>query len=420
MERSEILQKFIRVRKFTEELCGTLETEDYVIQPVADVSPAKWHLAHTTWFFETFLLREFERDFKPYHHLYNFLYNSYYYHAGERWDRPERGNLSRPTVKEIYHYREAVTGKMQILIDRVSETQWKEFSDRVILGINHEQQHQELLLTDIKYLFGLNPLYPVYKKEKSNTGQSSLPESSFITIKSGMRTLGFGDKGFCYDNEQPAHQVYVNDFKLQNRLVTNGEYLDFIKDNGYNDFRHWLSDGWDAVQVNKWKAPLYWRKIDDAWFEFTLSGLRKLDLHAPVTHISHYEADAYASWMKRRLPTEAEWEIAAREQKISSEEGNFVDDGYFHPVMPKNPSGRLTQMFGDVWEWTGSAYLPHPGYRRAGGALGEYNGKFMSNQMVLKGGSCATSRDHIRLTYRNFFQPDKRWQFTGIRLAGDV
>jgi ergothioneine biosynthesis protein EgtB len=285
------------------------------------------------------------------------------------------------------------------------------------LGLNHEQQHQELLVYDIKYVFANNPLRPVYQRARARAAEI-VPNSEFIEFKGGIVEIGHTGDGFAWDNEMPAHHVLLNDYKLQNRLVTNGEYLQFINDGGYEDFRHWLSDGWFVVQQQGWQSPLYWEKIDNQWFIMTLSGLHELDLNEPVCHVSYYEADAFAKWAQKRLPTEAEWEHAARAVKTNAAEGNFLDDQNYHPIpCPTTGPNRLHQMLGDAWVWTASAYLGYPGYRQEAGALGEYNGKFMSNQMVLRGGSCATPRHHIRLTYRNFFQCDKRWPFTGIRLA---
>ncbi|MDZ7359876.1 MAG: ergothioneine biosynthesis protein EgtB [candidate division KSB1 bacterium] len=419
MNRSELKNFYFSIRKTSEEICRPLQTEDYVVQPIDDVSPPKWHLGHTTWFFETVLLQKFLPHYKPFHQLYNFVFNSYYESFGTRVARPKRGSLSRPTVKEIYAYRAAVDEQMHGLFESIDATQWPEFSRLVILGLHHEQQHQELLIYDIKYIFASNPLRPVYQKARPRTTQN-IPDSAFIEFAGGIVEIGHAGDGFAWDNEMPAHRVLLDDYKLQNRLVTNGEYLQFINDGGYNDFRHWLSDGWFAVQQQGWQSPLYWEKIDGQWFIMTLSGWGELDPHEPVCHVSFYEADAFAKWAQKRLPTEAEWEHAARTVKANAAEGNFLDDQYFHPIPCRTTgSNGLHQMLGDVWVWTASAYLGYPGYRQEAGALGEYNGKFMSNQMVLRGGSCATPRNHIRLTYRNFFQSDKRWPFTGIRLADD-
>jgi ergothioneine biosynthesis protein EgtB len=417
MNPVELQQYYSSARKTSEEICRPLESEDYVVQPMDDVSPPKWHLGHVTWFFETVILQKFQPHFKPFHQLYNFVFNSYYESFGTRVFRPKRGTLSRPTVKEIYAYRAAVDECMNDLFATIAQQHWPEFSRLVTLGLNHEQQHQELLVYDIKYIFANNPLRPVYQKAKARPLTAEL-KAAYRDIPGGVVEIGHRNAGFAWDNEMPAHQVLLRDFKLQNRLVTNGEYLAFINDGGYADFRHWLSDGWTAVQEQGWQSPLYWEKHDGQWFIMTLSGWRELDLHEPVCHVSFYEADAFAKWAQKRLPTEFEWEHAARVMNAEAAEGNFLDDRNFHPLPAQAAAPRLQQMLGDVWVWTASAYLGYPGYRQEEGALGEYNGKFMSNQMVLRGGSCATPRDHIRLTYRNFFQGDKRWIFSGIRLAG--
>ena len=423
MQRTELIHYFNRVRQITEEICKPLELEDYVVQPITDVSPPKWHLAHTTWFFEAIVFEKFDNAYQPYHPKYYFLFNSYYVSLGQRWNRPNRGHLSRPTVKEIYEYRSAINERMLDFIENIEETFWSEFVDLVVLGLHHEQQHQELAVTDLKYILGNNPLFPPYLE---NVGKKSCPDpgvSQFIKFQSGTFEIGHAANSFCYDNEKPVHRQFVGDFALQNRLVTNGEYLNFIEDGGYEQFQFWLSEGLDSVKINNWKAPLNWHKIENEWYEYTLLGFHKLDLNAPVTHISFYEAEAYASWAGKRLPSEAEWEIAARLIDIKAENGNFWENRNYHPTANSSKSdsqNELLQMLGDVWEWTSSSYLPYPGYKQAEGALGEYNAKFMINQMVLRGGSCATARDHIRLSYRNFFHPDKRWQFTGIRLAESI
>ena len=420
VQRSDVQQYYLEVRQMTPALCQPLAIEDYVVQPVASVSPPKWHLAHTTWFFETFVLQPYMPGYMPYHPLYNYLFNSYYRHVGERWERLKRGALSRPTVQEVYAYRAAIDDRMMQLIDRLDVSQWPEVYDRIVLGLHHEQQHQELLVTDIKYILATNPLYPVYHTTPGVTSSPPVSAAHVIPFAGGTYDMGYAAEGFCFDNEQPAHRVLVHDFALQNRLVTNGEYLAFIADGGYGDFRHWLSNGWDTVQREGWEAPLYWQRLDGQWYEMTLTGLRALDVHAPLTHVSYYEAAAYASWTGKRLPTEVEWEVAARCAGATAEAGNFVETHNFHPMPAPQQEGTLVQMLGDVWEWTGSAYLPYPGYRQGPGALGEYNGKFMVDQMVLRGGSCATPRSHIRVTYRNFFPAYERWQFTGIRLADEV
>jgi ergothioneine biosynthesis protein EgtB len=418
MQRTDVQQYYLDVRQTTADLCRPLEIEDYVIQPVPYVSPPKWHLAHTTWFFETFVLLPYMPGYQPYHPLYGYLWNSYYQHAGERWERSSRGVLSRPTVKEVYAYRAAIDDCMCQLLDTIDALRCpEEVQARTVLGLHHEQQHQELLVTDIKYILARNPLHPAYHQAPATVPSCVVLAAHFIPFAAGTYEIGYDGEGFCFDNEQPAHRVFVEDFALQNRPVTNGEYLEFIADGGYADFRHWLSAGWESVQREGWLAPLYWHKIDNAWYEMTLVGLCPLALSAPVTHVSYYEAAAYARWAGKYLPTEAEWEVAARCAGVSAAAGNFAEDRIFRPLPVRQLDGVLTQMLGDVWEWTGSAYLPYPGYWQGEGAIGEYNGKFMSGQMVLRGGSCATPRSHIRVTYRNFFHAEERWQFTGIRLA---
>lgn len=408
------------VRNFTESLCQPLATEDYVIQSMPDVSPTKWHLAHTSWFFETFVLAKVNPDYKSLHPQYSFLFNSYYVQAGERHTRSERGLLSRPTVEGVYRYRHYVDENMLEFLNRAEEAQMEKVGSVIEVGLHHEQQHQELMLTDIKHVFSVNPLRPAYLNVKdSNSLHSTVPEMKWVPSPEGVYRIGHEGDGFAYDNESPRHREFLEPFRIASRLVTNREYLEFMEDGGYQRPELWLSDGWYTVESNKWKAPLYWEKRDGCWWYFTLSGMRELDLDEPVCHISHYEADAYARWAGARLPTESEWEVAASNL---SAEGNFVENGNYHPVAlsKENRNGELMQMFGDVWEWTGSPYTPYPGFKTLPGALGEYNGKFMANQMVLRGGSCATSKSHIRKTYRNFFPSGARWQFMGIRLAQDA
>ncbi len=415
-ERALLQTRFREIRKQTEAICAPLEVEDYVVQPMIDVSPPKWHLGHVTWFWETFLLQAFKNPYKPYHALYNFLFNSYYESIGERVMRQKRGDLSRPTVKEVYAYRHAITEAMLDLIETVSEAKWSEFLALLELGLNHEQQHQELLLTDIKFILAQNPTKPIYRHAPRRSGIEI--ESKMIEIAGGKHCIGYNGTGFCFDNEQPHHAVWIDDFKLQNRLVTNREYLEFIEDGGYRDFRHWLSEGWEWVQREGWSAPLYWEQRDGEWVEYTLSGIEPLNLNAPVCHISYFEAEAFASWKGKRLPTEAEWEVAASKTNVSAKHV-LLNSGFLHPQPPDEVLDGFYDFLGNVWEWTNSAYLPYPRYQHSSGAVGEYNGKFMSNQMVLRGGSVATPESHIRATYRNFFHTDKRWQFSGIRLAED-
>ncbi|MFB3903805.1 MAG: ergothioneine biosynthesis protein EgtB [Acidobacteriota bacterium] len=430
--KAELVEYFRRVRHISELLCAPLATEDYVVQPIEDVSPPKWHLAHTTWFFETMFLVRLKPGYRPYHPQYAFLFNSYYQSLGERWSRPQRGVLSRPTVAEVYKYRAVVDDSMVSFVERLPEHEWERISRLLVLAINHEQQHQELLVTDIKYILGANPLHPAYdstvlRKRTQESEAGSAPaanrgavELAYINIPAGIYGIGHDQPGFCYDNEQPHHQVFLKGFAFANRLVTNGEYLDFVRDGGYSDYRHWLADGWDAVQRHGWVAPLFWKEIDGAFYEITLRGVEKLQPDQPVCHVSYYEAEAYASWAGKRLPTEQEWEVAASRGGPPAT-GNFLDMGLLQPrpAAKLSSSEEIAQLFGDVWEWTQSAYLPYPGYQHEEGPLGEYNGKFMINQMVLRGGSCATPQEHFRITYRNFFQPDKRWQYMGVRLADD-
>ncbi|MBS1524411.1 MAG: ergothioneine biosynthesis protein EgtB [Bacteroidetes bacterium] len=373
-----------KVRKLTEQICSPLQTEDYVVQPVADVSPPKWHLGHTSWFFETFILKPYFMDYREFDPEYNFVFNSYYETVGRRVIRTDRGNLSRPTVADIYRYREYIDEAIEKFL---CEEPAKEIKELLILGLNHEQQHQELLYTDIKYILGHNPLFPAYSRdyvspEKAGNG------GRFIEIKEGIYEIGHNGEGFCFDNELARHKVYLQSFEIAANLVTNREYLEFIDAGGYQDFRHWHAEGWDWVNRNRVTAPLYWHNINDAWHNYTYAGLQPVNWGDTLCHVSYFEASAYASWKGLRLPTEFEWETAA----------NRFD-------------------WGLRWEWTESAYLPYPGFVKAPGAIGEYNGKFMVNQQVLRGASEVTSPGHSRITYRNFFQTHLQWQFTGIRLA---
>lgn len=407
--RSSLAIPFQRTRDFTGELCRPLATEDYVVQSMPDVSPTKWHLGHTSWFFETFLLAPNLPAFAPIDTRYAFLFNSYYEAVGERYPRPHRGLLSRPTVEEVFQYRAYIDRWMARLLDSSSLA----VDDLVELGIHHEQQHQELLLTDLKHVFSCNPLNPVYSAHDAPRA-ASVPRQRWFDFQGGVVPVGHDGQGFAFDNEGPRHDALVHPFRLGSRLVTNGEYLAFMEDGGYSRADLWLSMGWATVQEQKWQAPLYWQKYGSKWWNFTLTGLREVQETEPVTHVSYFEADAYAHWAGARLPTEFEWEHAAEGLPMT---GNFVENGCYHP-RPGSGDG-LIQMYGDAWEWTSSSYAPYRGFRPAAGAVGEYNGKFMCNQYVLRGGSCATSEAHIRPTYRNFFPPEARWQFMGIRLAGD-
>lgn len=377
------------VRQHTEQICAPLETEDYIPQPIIDVSPPKWHIAHTTWFFEEMILKPNFAGYEAFNKDYSYLFNSYYESVGERVVRDQRGALSRPTVRDVYAYRKHVDENMLKFLDGdISDA----VRDLVILGLNHEQQHQELLLTDIKYAFSVNPTFPAYKSDDVICEKRQTASNDFLSIGEGIYEIGFNGEGFSFDNELGRHKVFLHDFEIRNNLVTNSEYLEFIEDGGYENFNLWHSDGWTWVNNEHIKSPHYWHNIDGEWHHFTLGGVKKLAPELPVSHISFYEAFAFAEWKGLRLPTEFEWETAAR----------LHGDKFEHGLR---------------WEWTHSAYLPYPGFARAAGAVGEYNGKFMIDQMVLRGASVATPSGHSRITYRNFFQTNLRWQYTGVRLA---
>lgn len=411
--REETAARYDEVRQRSLALCAPLAVEDHGVQPIVEASPPKWHLAHTTWFFETFLLKAFVPDYGPFHADFEYLFNSYYDGIGQQFPRTERGRLSRPTLGEVLDYREHVDAAMQGLLGRDDDA----VGDRITLGLNHEEQHQELLVTDIKANLGLNPLKPAYVPSPRGKGDDRTVQVgalAFTEYAGGIAQIGAqaGD-AFVFDNECPRHRVWIDDFALGNRLVTNSEFAEFMADGGYDKPTLWLSDGWRWRREREICAPMYWRRVDGCWLEYRLDGERPLLPNAPVTHVSHYEADAYARWAGARLPTEAEWEFAAAPHAIG---GNFAD-GTAAPHPEPAGGGAMGQLFGDCWEWTSSAYVPYPGFEPLRGALGEYNGKFMSGQMVLRGGSCATPGGHVRATYRNFFYPPDRWQFTGIRLA---
>ncbi len=418
---ADLSARFRSVRGFTRTLVETMETEDFVVQTMEDVSPTKWHLAHTSWFFETFVLTPHLPGYAPFHPQYAYLFNSYYVQAGERHCRDRRGYLSRPTVADVMAYRAHVDAHMtQLLQSDVPD----EVAGLVEVGLHHEQQHQELLVTDIKHVFSVNPLRPVFRDGAGNVGQGEAAPLSWIAFEGGVHTIGHEGDGFHFDNEAPRHKVYVQPFRMASRLVTCGEFMEFMADGGYRRPELWLSMGWATVQEKGWNEPFYWEPIGDASGDgmpsasrrlFTLGGERDIDPDEPVCHVSYYEADAYARWSGKRLLTEAEWEVAAQGQPV---QGTFADSLHLHPC--KATGEGLTQLYGDVWQWTRSQYSPYPGYAPAPGALGEYNGKFMCNQFVLRGASCATSRSHARPTYRNFFPPESCWQFTGIRLAEDA
>ncbi|WP_316800779.1 ergothioneine biosynthesis protein EgtB [Pedobacter frigidisoli] len=380
-----LIEKYQRIRKYSEQLCAPLQTEDYVVQPIADVSPPKWHLGHTTWFFETFILIPYSHQYQVFNADFNFVFNSYYETIGNRVIRTDRGNLSRPGVNEVYQYRAYVDEAMSRFL---STEPTGEIVALIELGFNHEQQHQELLLTDIKYILGNNPLFPVYDDTVAESINLIEDKGEMLQVDEGVYAIGFEGDGFSFDNEHNRHQVYLQGYSISQALVSNGAFIRFIEEGGYQNFNYWHAEGWDWVNSQHIVAPLYWYKIEGKWFQYGLSGLKEINLKEPVTHISYYEAYAFASWKGMRLPTEFEWEVAARQLN-----------------------------WGERWEWTESAYLPYPGFNKAPGAIGEYNGKFMVNQKVLRGASVATPDDHSRMTYRNFFHPHLRWQYTGIRLA---
>jgi ergothioneine biosynthesis protein EgtB len=401
------------VRARTESLCAPLETEDYVIQACAEVSPPRWHLAHTTWFFETFILQPFVQGYRVFEDSYAYLFNSYYETAGTFFPRAQRGQLSRPTVAQIYRYRQHVDEALQTLLQDLPQRSAHDILARVELGIEHETQHQELLLMDVKFNFFFNPIKPVYRDARAK--QATVTEMGWQAFAGGIVEIGHDGVGFSFDNERPRHQTLLQDFQLANRLVSNEEYLAFISDGGYQRPELWLSDGWHTINTRHWLAPLYWSKEGDDWQQFSLSGMQPLNPNEPVAHLSYYEADAYARWANKRLPTEAEWEHVAATLPIA---GNFLESGSLHPQVAHQPG--LTQLYGDLWEWTQSPYTSYPGFRPLPGTLGEYNGKFMSDQMVLRGGCCVTAQEHIRANYRNFFRPADRWMFSGLRLAEDA
>jgi len=415
-------ERYRRVRAVTEQLCAPLEVEDFVLQSMPDASPVRWHLAHTTWFFETFLLATHAPEHRSPSESYHHLFNSYYQGVGSPFERSRRGLLSRPTVREVGSYRESVDQSVCGLLDTATPDQIGAIEPILTLGLHHEQQHQELLLTDIKHAFSLNPLQPTYLEQPAPHGDPSDAgggsEAPVISVTGGMAEVGHSSDGFCFDNELPQHEVWLRDFRIAASPVSNDSYRGFVRDGGYSRPELWLSDGWDRVRSQGWAAPLYWLPQGEGDFSvFTLAGPQELDLKAAVTHLSYYEADAFARWAGERLPTEFEWEHFA--QKVGSDAalGTSLEDRAFHPA--RHPGPGPQHLLGEVWEWTSSAYAPYPGFRPLRGALGEYNGKFMSGSMVLRGGSCVTPRDHVRSSYRNFFAADKRWQFSGLRLAAD-
>jgi ergothioneine biosynthesis protein EgtB len=414
---SDLSLRYRSVRQATESICAPLTAEDQMVQSTPEASPAKWHQAHTTWFFETFLLSANVPGYRSFDDRFSYLFNSYYKQLGEHPNRLTRSYFSRPTLDEVQRYRAYVDERMLRWLDSDISS---EAATLVTIGLNHEQQHQELILADAKHALWSNPLRPAYRiPDHESAAASPRNESTgsvallFQSYPGGLHRVGNSGSDFAFDNESPSHEVFLYPYQLASRLVTNAEFLDFMRDSGYARPELWLSDGWDTVLANRWNAPLYWEHREGEWWNYTMSGMRPVDLNAPVCHVSLYEADAYARWAGARLATEFEWELAARDLPVA---GNLLDSGALEPQPAPAPQG-LTQMFGDVWEWTSSPYTAYPGFTPAAGALGEYNGKFMCNQIVLRGGSCATPASHIRATYRNFFPPSARWQFMGIRLV---
>jgi ergothioneine biosynthesis protein EgtB len=443
MDVAALAARYRAVRRLSEQLRTPLSAEDCQAQSMPDASPTKWHLAHTSWFFETFVLAAGRSDYRAFDAAYRVLFNSYYQQIGAQHPRPQRGLLTRPSLDEVLAYRAQVDAALLAVLE-AGDARSAGLAPIVELGLHHEQQHQELMLTDAKHLLAANPLRPAYlppvalspfekggpggisplalaadgPRETSEVSQKLPPGPlTWCAYDGGVWKIGHAGDGFAFDNEGPRHAVLLAPFALATRLVTNGDFAAFIADGGYRRPELWLSDGWATLAARGWAAPLYWEARDEGWWEFTLAGLRRLDSQAPVCHVSFYEADAFATWSGARLPTEAEWEVAAAPRAIG---GNFLESGALHPRPAPDNGGDASQLYGDTWEWTRSAYAPYPGYRQPAGALGEYNGKFMCNQLVLRGGSCATPRDHLRSTYRNFFPPEARWQFSGIRLAKDA
>jgi len=408
--RTALRDEYLLVRGETERICSLLQPDDYQIQSIVETSPPKWHIAHVSWFFEAFVLSHFAPSYRPFHPRFFYLFNSYYETVGSMQPRSKRGMLSRPTVDEVYAYRQYVDEHLLELIETLDESQFSDFLFRVTMGLNHEQQHQELLFMDIKHNFSVNPLRPAYN-EKLIESQQPAHNMQWIEREGGIVEIGNTADSFCYDNETPRHQVLLQDHKLATRLVNNSEYLAFINDDAYSRAELWLSDGWYLIQNQQWQQPLYWQRQGDEWWIFTLAGLRKLDPNEPVSHLSFYEADAYARWAGKRLPSEMELENRLSELPV---QGCFLDHQILHPRAGEQ------QWFGDLWQWTASPYGPYPGFKPLAGSMGEYNGKFMCNQMTLRGGACVTPLNHSRATYRNFFYPHDRWQFSGLRLAEDA
>ncbi len=403
-------------RALSAAIAAPLSDEDQVVQAMDDASPTKWHLAHTTWFFETFVLRPFDETYRPYDERFPYCFNSYYEAAGERHPRPKRGLLTRPSGEEVRGYRAHVDEALEAFLSRKDNDVPPNAARLLELGIHHEQQHQELMLTDVLSLFSMQPLKPAYREVEEQPQEGAATALGWVDVEGGIAEIGRQGEGFAYDNERPRHEVLLRPFRLATRCVTNGEWLEFMADGGYGTPHLWLSDGLASVRAEGWRAPLYWEEGEGGWRQMGLHGLRPVDPAAPVTHVSYYEADAFARWAGKRLPSEFEWEVASRGL---AEHGRTLGHGALRPLAAGANGGGLHQMFGDVWEWTQSPYAPYPGFKAAPGAVGEYNGKFMCNQFVLKGGSCVTPDGHVRRTYRNFFYPHQRWQFTGLRLADD-
>lgn len=415
---SQLIDQYRAVRRASEQFCAPLAVEDFGLQATAETSPPKWHLAHTTWFFETFVLNVFQPDYQSPWPEYTQLFNSYYNGIGEQFPRPQRGLLSRPTLDQVYAYRHWVDEQILALLSANEWANDPQVLQRTCLGIHHEQQHQELFFTDLKYSFSVNPTHPVYQvcEDPEYLAEEASAPVTWREFVGGECTIGHQDEGFCFDNELPAHTVLLQPFMLATRPVTNAEYLLFVTAGGYQQPDWWLADGWAEVQQQHWQAPLYWRQQNGEWFEYTLHGLQPLRMQSPVVHLSAYEADAFARWSGCRLPSEAEWEYVSNNYPVS---GQFVETGIYQPVAARETTA-MQGMFGTVWEWTSSSYSPYPGFSPAEGAIGEYNGKFMCNQLVLRGGSCVSSQTHLRSSYRNFFYPRDRWQFSGIRLAKNI
>ena len=412
---SALLAHFVDVRNQTERLIRPLAAEDCVVQSMPDTSPAKWHLAHTTWYFETFVLARAIQDYERFDEEFAILFNSYYNLVGPQHPRPQRGMLTRPSLTAVRNYRHAIDARVRAFLETHNEID-PQLAYVLELGINHEQQHQELILMDIKHLLSCNPLHPAYRDDLKPRAERTAPALRWHEYPDSERWLGHTGPGFAFDNEGPRHKRFGPAFALASRLTTNGDYLQFITEGGYQQPEFWLSDGWSTVRKQRWAAPYYWRNVDEQWFEFTLAGLVELDLGAPAAHVSYYEADAYATWAGARLPREDEWELAANSSAASAI-GNFLEDDVLRPVAATGGSQQPAQLYGDLWEWTASAYAAYPGFQAPEGALGEYNGKFMCSQYVLRGGACVTPRSHIRATYRNFYYPHTHWHFSGIRLA---